>query len=210
MTGIALLREVMKLHPAARRVLLTAYADTDVAIAGINEIALDHYLMKPWDPPEQRLYPVLDDLLSEWRARVRPSFEGIRVLGSSGRLSRSRSEFLRGIACPTSGWTWNTTRRPERSSNLFRRPHAAAGGALRTGLHCRTDPLELARAGLQTQAQRPFYGGVIGGGPRDWRTRSTPPEAARRPRGGSRDGRAGRDQLVDRELSRLSRRGDRS
>ena len=72
MSGIEMLGEVRKLHPASRRVLLTAYADTDVAIAGINDIGLDHYLMKPWDPPEQRLYPVLDDLLSEWRARVRP------------------------------------------------------------------------------------------------------------------------------------------
>ena len=55
MTGTELLREVASLHPASRRVLLTAYADTDVAIAGINEIGLDHYLMKPWDPPEQRI-----------------------------------------------------------------------------------------------------------------------------------------------------------
>ena len=69
MTGIELLTEVSKLHPLSRRVLLTAYADTDVAIAGINQIGLDHYLMKPWDPPEQRLYPVLEDLLSEWRDR---------------------------------------------------------------------------------------------------------------------------------------------
>ena len=82
MSGIELLREVIKLHPVSRRVLLTAYADTEVAIAGINDIALDHYLMKPWDPPEQRLYPVLDDLLGEWRARAIPSFDGIRVLGS--------------------------------------------------------------------------------------------------------------------------------
>lgn len=81
MSGTELLGEMMKLHPASRRVLLTAYADTDAAIAGINDIALDHYLMKPWDPPEQRLYPVLDDLLSEWHARVRPPFEGIRVIG---------------------------------------------------------------------------------------------------------------------------------
>ena len=63
MSGTDMLREAMKLHPDARRVLLTAYADTDVAISGINDIALDYYLMKPWDPPEQRLYPVLDDLL---------------------------------------------------------------------------------------------------------------------------------------------------
>ncbi|HEX7939128.1 MAG TPA: response regulator, partial [Gemmatimonadaceae bacterium] len=82
MTGVEMLRHVRTLHPASRRVLLTAYADTDAAIAGINDIGLDHYLMKPWDPPEQRLYPVLDDLLSEWRSRVRPTFDGIRVLGS--------------------------------------------------------------------------------------------------------------------------------
>ncbi len=62
--------------------LLTAYADTDVAIAGINEVQLDHYLMKPWDPPAERLYPVLDDLLGDWSASFRPPFEGIRVAGS--------------------------------------------------------------------------------------------------------------------------------
>src|SRR5213082_362113 len=81
MSGTELLREVMKLHPASRRVLLTAYADTGVAIAGINEIGLDHYLMKPWDPPEERLYPVLDDLLEDWQSGYRPPFQGIRVLG---------------------------------------------------------------------------------------------------------------------------------
>ena len=61
-------------------------ADTQVAIEGINEVGLDHYLMKPWDPPEEVLYPVLDDLLAEWRARVRPAFEGIRVRGSELEL----------------------------------------------------------------------------------------------------------------------------
>ena len=95
MSGTELLREATKLHPGSRRVLLTAYADTDVAIAGINEIALDHYLMKPWDPPEDRLYPVLDDLLAEWRARTRPTFEGIRVLGSQwSSQSFATKEFL--------------------------------------------------------------------------------------------------------------------
>jgi CheY-like chemotaxis protein len=82
MSGTDFLREVTPLHPSARRVLLSAYADTDVAIAGINAIGLDYYLVKPWDPPEQRLYPVLDDLLGEWRARVIPAFAGIRLLGS--------------------------------------------------------------------------------------------------------------------------------
>ena len=65
-----------KLYPDARRVLLTAYADTETAITAINKIGLDHYLLKPWEPPEQRLYPVLDDLLAEWVARTRPAFDG--------------------------------------------------------------------------------------------------------------------------------------
>src|ERR687890_2204402 len=95
MSGIEVLREAMKLHPQSRRVLLTAYADTEVAIQGINEIGLDHYLMKPWDPPEMRLYPVLDDLLGEWRARTKPTFDGIRVLGSEwSPQSFSAKEFL--------------------------------------------------------------------------------------------------------------------
>src|SRR5678815_2011 len=95
MSGTDMLREVMKLHPGSRRVLLTAYADTDAAIAGINEDLLDHYLRKPWDPPEQGLYPVLDDLLAEWRARVRPAFDGIRVLGSQwSPQSFEAKEFL--------------------------------------------------------------------------------------------------------------------
>src|SRR5690606_24613534 len=63
------------------KVLLTAYADTDAAIAAINEVALDHYLMKPWHPPEQELYPVLDGLLEDWRVHAPATFEGIRVVG---------------------------------------------------------------------------------------------------------------------------------
>lgn len=80
MTGVALLREAIELFPDARRVLLTAYADTDAAIRAINDVRLDHYLMKPWDPPEEHLYPVLTDLLDAWRAHYRPPFEGIRVV----------------------------------------------------------------------------------------------------------------------------------
>ncbi len=83
MTGTQFLLEALKLYPEARRVLLTAYADTETAIAAINQVGLDHYLMKPWEPPSERLYPVLDDLLSEWSARVRPSFDGIRVAGTA-------------------------------------------------------------------------------------------------------------------------------
>jgi thioredoxin reductase (NADPH) len=81
MTGIELLAASLELAPDARRVLLTAYADTDVAIRAINEIRLDQYLQKPWDPPDERLFPVLDDLLSDWQATFRPAFEGIRLVG---------------------------------------------------------------------------------------------------------------------------------
>lgn len=80
-TGVEFLADAVHLFPGARRVLLTAFADTDAAIRAINEVRLDHYLMKPWDPPEERLYPVLDDLLEDWRAGFEPPFEGVRVLG---------------------------------------------------------------------------------------------------------------------------------
>ena len=81
MSGVELLREAITLFPVAKRVLLTAYADTDAAISAINEVQLDHYLMKPWHPPEERLYPVLDDLLDDWRANFQPVFEGVRLIG---------------------------------------------------------------------------------------------------------------------------------
>ncbi len=81
MNGIETLLEAMKFYPDAKRVLLTAYADTDAAIRAINQVQLNHYLLKPWDPPEQNLYPVLDDLLGDWQADYRPPFEGVRVLG---------------------------------------------------------------------------------------------------------------------------------
>jgi thioredoxin reductase (NADPH) len=82
MSGVEFLEQAIKLFPEAKRVLLTAYADTDAAIAAINEAGINHYLLKPWDPPEENLYPVLDDLLDDWRADYRPPFEGIRVLGN--------------------------------------------------------------------------------------------------------------------------------
>jgi thioredoxin reductase (NADPH) len=83
MTGTQFLIEAMKLYPGARRVLLTAYADTETAITAINKVGLDHYLLKPWEPPKERLYPVLDDLLGEWSAHARPTFDGLRVAGTA-------------------------------------------------------------------------------------------------------------------------------
>jgi len=99
LTGIDLLREVGKLAPQARTVLLTAYADTQVAIDAINQVGLDHYLQKPWDPPDDRLYPILDDLLRDWRTSTYLPWDGIQVLGAAwsirthelqGFLSRQR------------------------------------------------------------------------------------------------------------------------
>ena len=170
MTGTELLRQVIKLHPAARRVLLTAYADTDVAIAGINELALDHYLMKPWDPPEQRLYPVLDDLLGEWRARVRPSFEGIRVLGSQwSPQSFEAKEFLSRNLVPYE-WVDVDVDEPARAlaeslaGDLTHLPVVIFPDG--THLVAPTSVQLATKAGLQTHANRPFYDViVIGGGP---------------------------------------------
>ena len=170
MSGTELLRKVMKLHPGSRRVLLTAYADTEVAITGINEIALDHYLMKPWDPPEQQLYPVLDDLLAEWRARVRPTFEGIRVLGSQwSPQSFATKEFLSRNRVPYE-WVDIDHDAPARAL-----AESLAGDLTRLPVVIFPDGKHLvapstaqlaSQAGMQTQAQRPFYDViVIGGGP---------------------------------------------
>jgi thioredoxin reductase (NADPH) len=82
MSGVQFLEKAREAYPEARKVLLTAYADTEAAIASINQVQLDYYLMKPWDPPEDNLYPVLDDLLEEWRAGARMPYEGIRVAGT--------------------------------------------------------------------------------------------------------------------------------
>ena len=95
MNGIEFLTAAVREFPDVRRVLLTAYADTEAAIGAINEVKLDHYLLKPWDPPDRNLYPVLDDLLDDWQHRYRPPFEGMRVLGTrwSARCYELR-EFL--------------------------------------------------------------------------------------------------------------------
>ncbi len=81
MSGLEFLAQARELFPDAKRVLLTAYADTEASIRAINETRLDYYLMKPWDPPEERLYPVVSDLLDDWLASYRPPFSGITVVG---------------------------------------------------------------------------------------------------------------------------------
>jgi len=170
LSGTELLSEVMKIHPESRRVLLTAYADTDAAIAGINEVGLDHYLMKPWDPPEERLYPVLDDLLDEWRARTRPVFEGIRILGSQwSSQSYSTKDFLSRNRIP---YEWVDididpaahTLAESLTSDLTRLPIILFPDGSHLVAPSNTALAE--KCGLQTHGHLKFYDViVIGGGP---------------------------------------------
>jgi len=95
MEGIDFLTQAILIYPEAKRILLTAYADTQAAILAINEVQLDYYLMKPWNPPSERLYPILDDLLEDWRAGYRPDFKGIRLVGFQySPLSHNLKDYL--------------------------------------------------------------------------------------------------------------------
>ena len=82
MDGIRFLQEATRIFPDAKRALLTAYADTSAAIGAINQASIHYFFLKPWDPPAEHLYPQLDDLLEDWQASYRPTFDGIRVLGT--------------------------------------------------------------------------------------------------------------------------------
>src|SRR5271167_3843529 len=95
MSGVEFLEKAIEFYPDAKRALLTAYADTDAAIRAINNVQINHYLMKPWDPPEERLYGVVDDMLDDWQASYHPVFEGVRIIGNqwSARSSDVR-DFL--------------------------------------------------------------------------------------------------------------------
>ena len=173
MTGIEFLGQALELQPDARRVLLTAYADTDVAIRAINDIRLDHYILKPWDPPDEKLYPILDDLLADWSATFRPAFEGVRLLAGrwapGGHLIR---DFLTRNQVP---YAWlDPTEDPEGRKLAASLPDGEALDPARPvvlfgdGSMLR-DPSthQIAeKVGLQTRAALPFYDVVIvGGGP---------------------------------------------
>lgn len=170
MSGTQFLVEALKLYPDARRVLLTAYADTETAITAINEIGLDHYLLKPWEPPSERLYPVLDDLLSDWFARARPAFDGIRVAGSA--LSPSSFAVKDFLAANQVPYQWL-----DMDNEATVRELLSGAGGFATQLPVVFFPdgstlvqpstRELAdKLGMQTRAQKPFYDLiVVGGGP---------------------------------------------
>ena len=101
MLGVDYLEQAKAIYPDAKRILLTAYSDTDAAIKAINEVHLDYYLMKPWDPPAERLYPVLDDLLFDWESTWIPEFDGIRLAGYQwSPRSHEIKDFLTGNLIP--------------------------------------------------------------------------------------------------------------
>ena len=105
LSGTEFLMEALLLQPDARRVLLTAYADSNAAIEAINKVRLNHYLMKPWEPPEQNLYPILQDLLDDWNATSRESFDGIYVVGTRWAPSTHElKNFLAKSQIPYRGW----------------------------------------------------------------------------------------------------------
>ena len=173
MDGVQFLQEAMRIYPDAKRALLTAYADTNAAISAINEAGINYFFMKPWDPPADRLYPQLDDLLDDWQASYRPQFEGIRVLGT--RWSPRSYELRDFLARNHVPYQWidvefsandPETKRllevlgPESSSLpvvLF-----PDGTKLLDSL-----PAQVAqKVGLRTRAQTTFYDlAIVGGGP---------------------------------------------
>ncbi len=170
MTGVEFLERTLELYPGSKRVLLTAYAEIDAAIRAINVVGIDYYLTKPWDPPEEVLYPPLRDLLDDWLAAYRPPFEGVRVIGH--RWSPACYDIKRFLSLNQVPYQWlNIETEPEAQTLLEQ-----------VGLESTLLPILLfpdgtwlaasdqgaitERLGLRTQPERPFYDLVIvGAGP---------------------------------------------
>lgn len=170
MTGIQFLEEARLIFPEARKVLLTAYSDTEAAIQAINKVSLDYYLTKPWEPPQEHFYPVLDGLLDDWTANTRPPFEGIRVVGTLwSSACHEVKDFLARNSIP---YQWLDIELNEEASRLLKSACADAvkvpvlffpdGSTLVVPTH-----QQLAeKVGLRTRPERPFYDVIIiGGGP---------------------------------------------
>ena len=174
MTGVEFLTQALEVYPDAKRVLLTAYADTNAAIQAINEVKLDHYLLKPWDPPEENLYPVLEDLLDDWQANFRPDFEGVRVLGY--RLSpqvHAIRDFLARNLVPFRSLDVETDAEATRLLETIGAPTPPTAEQLPIvffldGSHLVRPTINQVaeRIGLRVKAGMPFYDLiVVGGGP---------------------------------------------
>jgi thioredoxin reductase (NADPH) len=170
MSGTELLIKAARLYPDARKVLLTAYADTEAAIDSINRIGLNYYLMKPWDPPELNLYPILDDLLADWNMTVPVAYDGIRVAGTQwSAKSHAVKDFLGRNRIP---YQWLDIEKDPVALELV---ESVSDGQLSLPVvffpdgtvMIAPDNIELAgKAGLQTQARETMYDVVIiGAGP---------------------------------------------
>jgi thioredoxin reductase (NADPH) len=170
MSGVEFLEKAIELYPEAKRALLTAYADTDAAIRAINNVQIDHYLMKPWDPPEERLYGVVDDLLDDWQASYHPVFEGVRVIGHQWSPQSSEiRDFLGRNFVPHQ---WLNVETDETAKQLLTTTGAAASSlpivVFPDGSFLGNPSIaEVARKlGLKTKAEFPFYDlVVVGAGP---------------------------------------------
>jgi thioredoxin reductase (NADPH) len=170
MTGVDFLQQALTIFPNAKRVLLTAYADTEAAIRAINSAKIHYYLNKPWDPPEEKLYPVLDDLLGSWKLGYKPPFEGIRVVGVRwSPMDHAVRDFLSRNRIP---YQWlNPETHPEALELLKEKgiddtklPVILFGD--NTALVQPTSTEMASKVGLRTQAQQEFYDVVVvGAGP---------------------------------------------
>jgi thioredoxin reductase (NADPH) len=172
MTGVEFLEHSIELYPIAKRVLLTAYADTEAAIRAINAVGLDYYLLKPWSPPEEKLYPVLDELIEDWLADYKPPFEGVRLIGH--RWSTRSHEIKDLLTRNQVPFQWLDVETSEdarellAASQITPTPHRLPVVVTTSGTVLEApDNAQLAiQIGLQTRAELPFYDLiVVGGGP---------------------------------------------
>ncbi len=173
MSGVEFLNKAINIYPGTKRVLLTAYADTDAAIQAINQARIHHYLLKPWDPPEEQLYPVLDDLLEDWQADYRPIFDGVRVLGHRwSPRSYALRDFLARNQVP---YRWLDAEAAERDKEVREALDLAQQDCLKLPAAIFNDGSTLAdpttaelaaKLGLRMSATTSFYDLlIVGGGP---------------------------------------------
>src|SRR5690242_5996888 len=173
MNGVGFLSEAMELFPQAKRALLTAYADTNAAIDAINEARIHYYLMKPWDPPEDKLFPAIDDLLSDWNSNFRAPYEGIRVLGT--RWSNRAYELRDFLARNQVPYQWIDIEIAQSDPEVHSLVSSLGPEAETLPLILFPDGTRLAepplpavadKVGLRTHAQTNFYDlAIVGGGP---------------------------------------------
>jgi thioredoxin reductase (NADPH) len=173
MDGVTFLQEAIRIFPEAKRALLTAYADTNAAISAINQANINYFFLKPWDPPSEHLYPQLDDLLDDWQASFRPTFQGIRVLGT--RWSPRSYELRDFLARNRVPYQWIDVEASANDPETRRLLEALGPEATSLPVVLFPDgtkllesaPAEVAqKVGLQTRAQTSFYDlAIVGGGP---------------------------------------------